>query len=302
MRLQRFLSQAGIASRRKAEELIRSGLVSVNQQCVKELGTTVASDDVVKVNGKRITIAAQRSYFALNKPVNVVTTMRDPQGRRTIVDLLPPEIPRVVPVGRLDYDTSGLLLLMNDGELAHRLTHPRFGVEKTYRAVIAGRLDAADADQLRHGISLDDGRTAPAYVRIVGRKSDRSIIDITVHEGRKRQVRRMFEALGYRVRSLERRKFGPIALGMLASGRCRPLASSEIAALRSCVTKGGPPWNNSRRFRKSTGSSEASPVANVRSSSSTVAASRSEPKRSSSAPAHAASNRKHRSMKRRKRL
>ncbi|MBV9277296.1 MAG: rRNA pseudouridine synthase, partial [Candidatus Eremiobacteraeota bacterium] len=134
MRLQRFLAQAGIASRRKAEELIVAGRVAVNGNAVVKLGTTVAEDDVVTVDRRRVTIAAQRTYLALNKPAGVVTTMRDPQGRRTVAELLPKNLPGVVPVGRLDYDTSGLLLFMNDGELAHRLMHPRFGVEKTYRA------------------------------------------------------------------------------------------------------------------------------------------------------------------------
>ena len=300
MRLQRFLSQAGITSRRKAEDLIRSGRVSVNGKPLAELGASVSDHDEVALDGKRVTIAPQRRYFALNKPVNVITTMHDPQGRRTIVGLLPQNLPRVVPVGRLDYDTSGLLLITNDGELAHRLTHPRYGVEKLYRAVVAGRFTSESARRFMDGLELDDGWTAPAKVRIISAKADRSVVDVSIHEGRKRQLRRMFEALDYRVVSLERRRFGPVLLGALPPGRCRELASKEIAALRTCVTKGGRPWNNLPRFRKSTGSSETSPAANAPSSNSMRAASRSEAKRSSSVPGPAASSRKRRLTRRRK--
>ncbi len=300
MRLQRFLAQAGVASRRKAEELIVSGRVSVNGTKVERLGTTVEADDVVCVDGKTISIAPERIYLALNKPAGVVTTMRDPQGRRTVADLLPEGSAGVVPVGRLDYDTSGLLLLTNDGDLAHRLMHPSFGVQKTYRALLAGRFVAAAAQRLIKGVNLDDQPTSPARLRIVSARADRSLVDVTIHEGRKRQVRRMFEAVGHRVLTLERRAFGTLTLGTLESGRCRLLAPSEIAALRGCVTKRGRPWSSLPRFRKNTGSSEASRAANVRSSNWTATASPSEQKRSSSAPDRAASSRKRRLTRRRK--
>lgn len=253
MRLQRFLSQAGIASRRKAEEIILSGRITVNGKRVSELGSSVSQDDAVAVDGKRVSIAADRTYLALNKPAGVVTTMRDPQGRRTVTDLLPRGAARVVPVGRLDYDTAGLLLLTNDGELAHVLTHPRYGVEKTYRVVVGGRLTREDIAKLQDGIRLEEFRAAPAKVRVVAARADRSVIDITIHEGRNRQVRRMLEALGHPVWLLERRAFGPISLGPLRPGQVRQLARKEIAALRALVTKTGPQWNRLRRSRKNTG-------------------------------------------------
>ena len=300
MRLQRFLSLAGITSRRKAEELIVSGRVSINGTRADRLGTTVAEADVVTLDEKPVAIAAERIYLALNKPPNVVTTLHDPQGRRTIVDLLPANSARVVPVGRLDYDTSGLLLLTNDGDLAHRLMHPRFGVEKTYRAIVAGRFLSSAAQRLQQGMELDEGPAAPAKVRIVSAKANHSTVDVSIREGRKRQVRRMFEAVGYRVLTLERRKFGAIALGRLDLGATRPLTPQEIAALRACVTKTGRPWNNLPRFRKNTGSSAASPGANDRLFSSMATMSRSGARRSSSAPAPAASSRKRRLTRRRK--
>ena len=300
MRLQRFLSQAGVTSRRKAEELIVGGRVSVNGKRADKLGTTVAEGDTITLDGKRIAISNLRAYFAMNKPVGVVTTLHDPQGRRTVADLLPPKSPRVVPVGRLDYDTSGLLLLTDDGELAHRLMHPRFGVEKTYRVVVSGRFVPSAAQRMQKGITLDDGPTAPAKVRILKANVDRSVLDVSIREGRKRQVRRMFESLGHRALTLERRKFGPVTLGALASGRCRGLTAKEIAALRGCVTNKGRPWNNSPPFRKNTGLSVASRGGKDRSSGLTATTSRSEQKRSLSAPGRAASNRKRRSMRRRK--
>jgi 23S rRNA pseudouridine2605 synthase len=175
---------------------------------------------------------AESVYLVLNKPVSVVTTLRDPEGRRTIAELLP-RGPRVVPVGRLDYDTSGVLLLTNDGELANRLLHPRFGVEKLYRATIAGRLDGDDVRKFREGVALDDGkRAAGIKVRVVATRRDHSVVDLTLHEGRNRQVRRMFEALGHRVLALTRLRFGPIALGDLPMGHTRPTSTREMAALR----------------------------------------------------------------------
>ncbi|MBV8117425.1 MAG: rRNA pseudouridine synthase, partial [Candidatus Eremiobacteraeota bacterium] len=160
----------------------------------------------------------------------VVTTMRDPQGRRTVAQLLPAGS-RIVPVGRLDYDTSGVLLLTNDGELAHRLLHPRFGVSKRYRAVIEGRLSESERTRLSAGVSIDGLRTSAAKLRVVATRGNRSVIDITIHEGRHRQVRRMFEALGHAVAQLTRLQFGPIALGELAPGHTRPLTKRERDAL-----------------------------------------------------------------------
>ncbi len=197
---------------------------------VTELGTRIDPHALVEVDETPVAPPAAPTYLLLNKPPGVVTTMRDPQGRRTVADLLPPG-PRVVPVGRLDYDTMGALLLTDDGALAHRLLHPRYGVDKTYRAAIAGRLSAGDVSRLAAGMRLDDFRACGAKVRVVAVRRDRSVVDVTLHEGRNRQVRRMFEALGHPVLALTRTRFGPLSLGELSSGQFRPLTPKERAAL-----------------------------------------------------------------------
>lgn len=231
MRLNRFLARAGIASRRHADELISAGRVGINGGVVSALGTIVRDDDLVTVDGAAVAQPLKRTYLLLNKPLGMVTTMSDPQGRRTVGDLVA-DRPGVFPVGRLDYDTSGALILTDDGELAHHLLHPRYGVDKTYRAEIGGRITAAELGKLREGVTLPDGRAAAAKVRLLGVRQDRSILDVTIHEGRNRQVRRMFEALGHRVLRLTRIGFGPLQLGGLAPGRTRELTPREIAALR----------------------------------------------------------------------
>jgi len=235
MRLQKYLAHAGVASRRAAEELIVRGQVRVNGKVVRELGTSVEERDNVAVDGKIVRLPTKHTYIVLHKPLGVVTTMRDPEGRRTVGDLLPKGLPRIVPVGRLDYDTSGVLLLTNDGELAHVLTHPRFGVEKTYRAVVKGKLSAGELDRLRRGMHVETFRASGAQVKVVASPPDRTVLDITIHEGRNRQVRRMLEAVGHPVRELRRLRFGPIALGALAPGRTRPATARELVRLRELV-------------------------------------------------------------------
>jgi 23S rRNA pseudouridine2605 synthase len=210
--------------------MIANGEVRVNGLVVRKLGTLVRPSDRVEIGGKHVRPSEERAYVVMHKPAGVVTTMRDPQGRRTVAQLLR-RGPRVVPVGRLDYDTSGVLLLTNDGALAHRLLHPRFGVEKTYRAVIEGRLSALDARRLRSGAALGNFHAAQPKLRIVAARRDASVVDITIHEGRNRQVRRMFEAVGHPVVRLARLRFGPISLGDLAPGRTRQLTKSERSAL-----------------------------------------------------------------------
>ncbi|HEV3152195.1 MAG TPA: pseudouridine synthase [Candidatus Baltobacteraceae bacterium] len=232
MRLQKFLAHAGVASRRAAEEMIVRGKVRVNGKAVRELGTSVSPDDRVEVNGKTVHVQTELAYLVLHKPVDVVTTMRDPEGRRTVAELIPKGLPRVVPVGRLDYDTSGVLLLTNDGELANVLMHPRFGVEKTYRALVRGRLTGEEVERLRSGVWLEEFRAQGARVRVVAVRRDSSVIDITIHEGKNRQVRRMLEALGHPVLALTRMRFGPIAIGDLPPGRTRELTARELSALR----------------------------------------------------------------------
>jgi 23S rRNA pseudouridine2605 synthase len=232
VRLNKYIAQAGVASRRRADELIAQGKVRVNGRVTRELGTIVGPSDRVDVSGTPVRPANEAVYLVLHKPTGVVTTLRDPQGRRTIADLVP-RGPRVVPVGRLDYDTSGLLLLTNDGELTNRLLHPRFGVEKLYRATISGRLDADDVRRLREGVPLDgDERAAGVRIRVVAARRDHCVVDVTLHEGRNRQVRRMFESLGHRVLALTRIRFGPLALGDLPPGHTRQLTEKELAALR----------------------------------------------------------------------
>jgi pseudouridine synthase len=225
MRLNAYLARAGVASRRKADELIKSGRVRVNGE-LGQLNTFVQSTDRVEVDGEPV--AKQRlAHLLLYKPAGVVTTARDPQGRRTVVDLVPRE-PRVVPVGRLDADTTGALLLTNDGDLAHRLAHPRYGVEKTYVADVEGEPSDDTIERLARGVELEDGPTAPAHARRLGR----SRVELTIHEGRNRQVRRMLEAVGYPVRRLHRSVYAGLRLEGLEPGAWRELEPSEVERLR----------------------------------------------------------------------
>lgn len=231
MRLQKFLAHAGVASRRAAEELIVRGKVRVNGKIVRELGTIVSAADKVDVSGAPVRLQTQTAYVVMHKPVNVMTTMRDPQGRRTVADLLPKGLPRIVPVGRLDYDTSGVLLFTNDGELANVLMHPKFGVEKTYRAIVKGRLMPEEIKRLQSGVMLEEFRAAGAQVKVVAARRDTSVLDISVHEGKNRQVRRMFEAVGHPVLALARLRFGPLRLGDLPPGQTRSVTEKELAQL-----------------------------------------------------------------------
>jgi len=235
VRLQKFLAHAGVASRRRAETFIVAGHVRINGTVVHELGSRVGPDDQVEFAGRPLRLSPEKRYLVLHKPAGVMTTMRDPQGRRTVAALVPSEPGRVVPVGRLDYDTSGVLLLTNDGELAHVLTHPRFGTQKTYRAVVRGRLGRDDVAQLLTGMSLPEGRPPPPRLRVIRSGSEFSELDVTIHEGRNRQIRRMFEATAHPVVSLVRLRFGPIALGDLRAGNWRAVTERELAALRTTL-------------------------------------------------------------------
>jgi 23S rRNA pseudouridine2605 synthase len=231
VRLNKYLAHAGIASRRSAEELIERGKVRIDGQVVHALGTIVPPDATVEVNGKLVQLPSAHTYVIMNKPAGVVTTMSDPAGRRTVAEALPKSLPRVVPVGRLDYDTSGLLLLTDDGDLANRLLHPRYGVDKTYRATVRGRLSPDEVRYLLEGVKTPEFRAAQARLRVVATRRDHSIIDLTIHEGRNRQVRKMFEALGHPVLALERVRFGPLRLGALPAGAVRQLSEREVAQL-----------------------------------------------------------------------
>jgi 23S rRNA pseudouridine2605 synthase len=226
MRLNAYLARAGVASRRGADDLIKAGRVRVNGEPGR-LNTFVTTGDAVEVDGEPV-VAQRLAYVLLHKPAGTVTTARDPQRRPTVVELV--DLPqRVVPVGRLDVDTTGALLLTNDGPLAHRLAHPRYGVEKTYVVDVEGEPDAETLDRLRSGVELEDGRTAPARVRRRGR----STIEMTIHEGRNRQVRRMLAAVGHPVRRLHRSAYAGLILGGLEPGRWRELEPFEVQSLRN---------------------------------------------------------------------
>jgi 23S rRNA pseudouridine2605 synthase len=233
-RLQKVLARAGLGSRRACEELIDEGRVRVNGE-VATLGRRVDPEhDRVTVDGVTLPVRPGLVYYLLNKPAKVVTTAHDPQGRATVVDLVPDE-PRVFPVGRLDWDTEGLLLLTNDGELAHGLTHPSRGVPKTYLAEVAGVPGKAALRRLRDGVDLEDGRTAPARARLTQTTPTGAALELVIHEGRNRQVRRMCEAVGHPVRRLVRTRFGPLRDHSLAPGEWRPLKPAEIQALYAAV-------------------------------------------------------------------
>ena len=231
MRLQRALADAGLGSRRACEDLIRAGRVTVDG-VVAELGMSADPDtQVVEVDGRAIR-AEQKEYWLLNKASGVVSTVSDPQGRETVVDCVPAGV-RVYPVGRLDQFTTGLLLLTNDGELANRLLHPRYGVGKEYRALVRGRIDDRGLRLLCDGVQLDDGRTAPASIRLVSRDERTTEVVMVIHEGRNRQVRRMIEAIGHSVLRLHRTRFDGLSDEGLGLGWARALTVDEVERLRS---------------------------------------------------------------------
>jgi 23S rRNA pseudouridine2605 synthase len=242
-RLQKILAQAGLGSRRTSEDLIAEGRVTVNGE-VATLGTRADPEhDEIEVDGARIGVRQGLAHYLLNKPAGVVTTASDPQGRPTVVSLVPAE-PRVYPVGRLDVDTEGLLVLTNDGELAHRLTHPSFGVDKEYLADVEGTPSRGALRRLREGVDLDDGPTAPARVSLLGDHTVR----ITIHEGRNRQVRRMCATVGHPVRRLVRVRIGPLADHRLPPGEWRALTQAEVRALERAAA-GSAPGRGARNGR-----------------------------------------------------
>jgi 23S rRNA pseudouridine2605 synthase len=236
-RLQKALAHAGVGSRRACEELISTGRVTVNGT-VATLGDRIdVATDVVAVDGVTMNLDPNVRYFALHKPPGVVTTMHDERSRPDIRAYLPAGAPRVVPVGRLDRDSEGLLLLTNDGELVNRLTHPRFGVEKEYLVEVRGRPAARHLGLLRAGVALDDGPARPTSVRIVDARPDRGQLAIVMTEGRKREVRRMLDAVGLPVLRLIRVRIGPVRLGGLGPGEVRVLTAEEVRALTKAATK-----------------------------------------------------------------
>jgi 23S rRNA pseudouridine2605 synthase len=225
VRLNAYLARAGVASRRRADELIKAGRVRVNGER-GQLNTFVEPGDAVELDGRRLA-KQQLAYLLLHKPAGVVTTARDPHGRPTVVELVPAE-PRVVPVGRLDADTTGALLLTNDGPLAHRLAHPSYEVEKVYEAEVEGEPDDQALARLREGVELDDGRTAPARARLLAPNR----VELAVHEGRKHQVKRMLEAVGHPVVDLHRSRYAGLTVDGLRPGEWRELTTAELDQLR----------------------------------------------------------------------
>jgi 23S rRNA pseudouridine2605 synthase len=236
MRLAKLLARAGVASRRAAEGIVAAGRVTVDGEVVRDPAREVSAAQAVAVDGAAVGAGAEPVVFAVHKPPGVVSTARDTHGRPTVVSLVPAAAGRLYPVGRLDAETTGLILLTNDGDLAHRLTHPRFEVSKTYRAQVGGGPVGDGALRaLREGVDLDDGRTAPAHVRRIGPDE----LELTLREGRKRQVRRMCEAVGHPVRALRRVAFGPLELGDLPEGAHRRLGAADVRRLREAPRDAG---------------------------------------------------------------
>lgn len=240
VRLQKIISTAGVASRRAAEKLIQEGRVSVNGQTVRELGSKADPEvDRIRVDDRRVKGAQRLRYFLLNKPRGYVTTRSDPEKRRTVLDLMKGVREYVYPVGRLDYDSEGLLILTNDGELAATLAHPRHEVERVYDTQVLGVPDAHDIDRLSKGIVIEGRRTSQAHVELLPRRSegDTSVLRVTIHEGRSRQVRRMCDAIGHPVRTLRRVRIGPITDKNLRLGTYRELTAEEVRRLKSSAKK-----------------------------------------------------------------
>lgn len=234
-RLQKIIANSGFTSRRKAEELILAGKVTVNGKIIKELGIKCNSTDDIRVYNKKIFSDNEKIVLMLNKPIKVITSMKDPQRRKKVIDFIDIE-QRVYPVGRLDYDTSGLLLLTNDGDLANKLMHPSHGVEKTYEIVIDGTPNEKQLEKLRQGVLLDDGITSQAVVKIIKIVNNKHAkIHITIHEGKNRQVRRMFESFDYSVLALKRIKYGNLSLNELEEGDYRFLSKKEVINLKKIV-------------------------------------------------------------------
>jgi len=234
MRINKYIAQAGVASRRKADELIANGNVKVNGVIIKELGVEINEGDVVEVNGRRITESPKKVYYMLNKPLGYVTTMFDDKERPIVTDLLTDVTERVFPVGRLDYNTSGLLILTNDGDLAYRIMHPKHEVYKTYKVLVNGILSQERIIKLSKGVDIGGFVTSPAKVKVIRQTKGQALVEIQIKEGKNRQVRKMFAAVGNKVVGLQRIAIGEIYLGRLMDGHYRKLTQQEIEYLKNC--------------------------------------------------------------------
>lgn len=233
MRLNKYIAAAGVCSRRKADELIANGNVRINGAVMKEMGYDVADSDTVQVNGRTISAASKKVYVAVNKPLGYITSMDDDRSRATVAELVADIPERLFPVGRLDYNTTGLLIMTNDGDLTYTLTHPKHEVWKTYIATVSGVISDNRIARLRKGVDIGGFVTSPAKVRVIKQMPRRAVVEISIHEGKNRQVRKMFAAVGNKVQELERVSIGDIRLGRLMSGHYRKLTREEIEYLKS---------------------------------------------------------------------
>ncbi len=235
-RLDKYLSHLGLASRRSIKKLLKEEMLTVNGDRVRESGTRIdpVKDDI-RLNGEKI-LPPKMQYYILNKPKGIISTTSDERGRQDVTSFIPTRH-RIYPVGRLDKDTTGLILLTNDGELTHKLIHPRYHVPKVYRLTIEGRMEKEQINAFQKGVILDDGITSPAEVKIIDDSYQKSLIEVTLHEGKNRQIRRMCEIVGMNLLELERIKFGPISIGQLKSGKYRELSDKEVEQLRQAANK-----------------------------------------------------------------
>lgn len=250
IRLQKYLANAGVASRRGAEKIISEGRVSVNGETIREMGVQVDEDyDTVAVDGEIVKNAEKKMYIMLNKPVGFVTTVSDDKGRPTVMELVSDVSARIYPVGRLDYDTEGLLLMTNDGDMTYRITHPKHDVSKTYVAEVTGNISMDTITALRRGVVIDGYKTSPAEVEVVGATQYGTKLEITIHEGRNRQVRKMFEEVGCIVKKLKRTREAGLNLGHLPMGKWRKLTESEVNMLKKIGTE--PKKKSVPRYQKS---------------------------------------------------
>jgi 23S rRNA pseudouridine2605 synthase len=231
-RLQKVLAEIGLASRRQAEEMIRQGRVTVNGRAARIGEKVDPSRDHIKVDGRRVALPSEKLYLLLHKPKNTVTTLEDPEGRPTVLSLVKEKRARLFPVGRLDYDAEGFLLLTNDGDLAHRLSHPSFRIPRTYRVKVKGKPSPEEIRKLSRGISLEDGPTAPCRITFLRETRENAWMEMTLREGRNRQVKRMWEKMGYPVLKLKRVSFAGLALGNLQPGEYRALGPKELEKIR----------------------------------------------------------------------
>lgn len=237
IRLHKFLAEAGIASRRKCEEMISKGLVKVNGKVVTAPGTKIKGSENILVDGVEVKPYQKKVYILLNKPVGYISSVKDQFSRKTVLDLVENVKERIYPVGRLDYDTSGLIILTNDGDFANKMMHPRHMIRKVYRAEIVGKLSGSEIERIEKGMRLEDYRTAPARIRVISASKDRSLVEISIIEGKNRQVRKMFDSLNHPVLRLKRIAIGSVDIGGLKEGSWRYLSKNEVLGLKNAATE-----------------------------------------------------------------